>query len=202
MWTQSIYMTKSGGKSRRVQLFGLTSCLGASTRSTWSTSGVFHSVLPSQRLGLSYVVDFLPPYLLSASQQPSSRVHPQFLSVRAWVSLTATSNSSGGLMSARTLSLPFNSSLVDWTARNFLIYFHTWWLEGKQSYTVEHLIRFPAYTLISGDFNLTARTSSSERECIIASTHQNTTKKRYDLSMMIRVVKSSESPQSLFPTDN
>ena len=34
-------------------------------------SGVFHSVLPSQRLGLSYVVDFLLPYLLSASQQPS-----------------------------------------------------------------------------------------------------------------------------------
>ena len=81
MWTQSIYMTKSGGKSWRVQLFSLTSCLGASTRSTWSMSGVFHSVLPSQRLGLSYVVDFLPPYLLSASQQPSSWVRPQFLSV-------------------------------------------------------------------------------------------------------------------------
>ena len=125
VWTRSTCATKSGGKSRRVRSFGPTSCLGASTRSTWLMSGVSLSVLHSRLLGLSCVVDFLLPYLLSVSRRLSSQVHRRFQSVKAWASLMATSNSSGGLMSVRILSLLSSSSLVDWTVRHSLIYFHT-----------------------------------------------------------------------------
>ena len=102
----------------------------------------------------------------------------------------------------------FSLLLMDWMATNFLIYFHTWTAEGRQSFTVKRLIRCSMYMLTFGGFNQKAPINLSELDFTTVYVLQNTMRRPYSLLTLIWIANSSSllspfqmaSMQNLFLT--